>query len=174
MVTIRKERVVAARDELTAAQWRDVLLNRLRIFGMRRTEARAAVLDALLVTPHQSVNDLPARVAARGIPVDLSSVHRIVEAFVSVGLVHALPTVDGSTYGLADRPHHHAICTSCGRIQEIPAPQLSAALADLAQASGLRVAPDDPAGGLILYGTCDGCQKAEADRPGASGQSSRK
>jgi Fe2+ or Zn2+ uptake regulation protein len=122
------------------------------------------VLDALLATSHQSINDLHARVAARGIPVDLSSVHRIVEAFVSVGLVHALPTVDGSTYGLADRPHHHAICTRCGRLQEIPAPQLSAALADIAQSTGLHVAPDDPAGGLIVYGTCGGCEESAAQR----------
>ena len=73
----------------------------------------------------------------RGLPC-LATVYRTVGTLVAHGVLHALAIEGGvSTYGLAHYPHHHAVCTQCGTIIEVPAPQLPNTLT-------IAVAPGNP------------------------------
>lgn len=58
-----------------------------------------------------------------------ATIYRTVTTVADQRALHAL-TIDGgtTTYGLATAPHHHAVCTQCGAIIEVPARQLSSAL----------------------------------------------
>ena len=60
---------------------------------------------------------------------DLATIYRTVTTLIDQGVLHALTLDDGvTTYGMATAPHHHAVCTECGSIIEVPARQLSSAL----------------------------------------------
>ena len=74
-------------------------------------------------------------------------------------MLHAL-TVDGgvTTYGVAAKPHHHAVCTDCGTIIEVPAQRLSAALEHAIEGSSFTLSDQ---AGLTLHGRCPQCQRAE-------------
>jgi Fe2+ or Zn2+ uptake regulation protein len=139
----------------------DAALTRIRALGMRRTVARGAVLKAILATEHQSVSQIHDRISGQGIAVDLSTVHRIVDALVDIGLLHVLPTTTATTYGFADAPHHHSVCAHCGRIQELPAAQVAPALRLLEPAARHCVDPNDPNAGIVIYGRCHACIAAE-------------
>jgi Fur family transcriptional regulator, ferric uptake regulator len=140
----------------------------LRARGLRRMTSRIQVLAVLEpVNGHLSVAEIHQRVRAclpDGVqPPDVATIYRTVTTLVEQSVLHAL-TLDGgtTTYGLATAPHHHAVCTRCGSIIEVPARQLSSALEHAMEGSAFALS--DRAG-LTLRGLCPQCQDAEpADR----------
>ncbi|MFF7975851.1 transcriptional repressor [Streptomyces sp. NPDC007905] len=67
-------------------------------------------------------------------------------------MVHQLAGTAQASYGLAVEPHHHAVCTGCGAIEQIPAPAVAEALQAAAGAMSFR--PES----LVLSGLCPSCQ----------------
>ena len=135
----------------------------LRARGLRRMPSRIAVMAVLEpVDGHLSVADIHQRILevtpAGTQPPDLATVYRTVTTLVEQGVLHAL-TVEGgvSTYGLAERPHHHAVCTSCGTIIEVPAKRLSTALEHAIEGSSFTLSEQ---AGLTLHGLCPDCQRS--------------
>jgi Fur family transcriptional regulator, ferric uptake regulator len=138
----------------------------LRARGLRRMASRIQVLAVLEpVNGHLPVAEIHQRVRASlppgAQPPDLATVYRTVTTLVAQGLLHAL-TLDGgvTTYGLATAPHHHAVCTQCGSIIEVPARQLSSALEHAMAGSSFALSE---AAGLTLHGLCPRCQRDERD-----------
>ena len=140
----------------------------LRDHGLRRMASRIAVLAVLeSVNTHLSVAEIAQRLRehlpADEEPPDLATVYRTVTTLVDHGVLHALALEGGvTTYGLADDPHHHAVCTRCGSIIEVPAGQLASALKHAIAGSSFTLSER---AGLTLHGMCPQCQQA-----GPSGQ----
>ncbi|WP_297614588.1 Fur family transcriptional regulator [Nocardia sp.] len=133
----------------------------LREHGLRCTTPRLAVLSVLDIDPpvgHLSAGQIHRRLAEQGREVDVTTVYRTVSTLVEVGVLHAL-TLDEhvTTYGLADHPHHHAICTRCATMIEVPADRLSTALAQASLGSSFALSEH---AGLTLHGLCPDCQQA--------------
>jgi Fur family ferric uptake transcriptional regulator len=143
----------------------------LRAHGLRRMASRIAVLAVLEpVNGHLSVAEIHHRLrdaAPAGItPPDLATIYRTVTTLVDQGVLHALTLENGvTTFGLAADPHHHAVCTRCGSIIEVPARQLSSALEQAMAGSSFALSER---AGLTLHGLCPRCQAAgegRADEP---------
>ena len=135
----------------------------LRARGLRRMPSRIAVLAVLEpVDGHLSVADIHQRILevtpAGTQPPDLATVYRTVTTLVEQGVLHVLAVEGGvSTYGLAERPHHHAVCTNCGTIIEVPAQRLSTALEHAIEGSSFTLSEQ---AGLTLHGLCPDCQRS--------------
>ena len=130
--------------------------------GLRRTVPRIAVMTVLgSVDGHLSVAEIHQRLRdshlEQGSAPDLATVYRTVTTLVEKGVLHALSVEGGiTTYGLATEPHHHAVCTHCGAIIEVPASRLRLALERAVEGSSFRLS--DRAG-LTLHGLCPRCQR---------------
>jgi Fur family ferric uptake transcriptional regulator len=143
----------------------------LRAHGLRRMASRIAVLAVLEpIHGHLSVAEIDQRLhdslPAKDQPPDLATIYRTVTTLVDQGVLHAL-TLDGgvTTYGLAADPHHHAVCTRCGSIIEVPAGRLASALQHAMTGSSFALSER---AGLTLHGLCPRCQgdgPEEAGRP---------
>lgn len=138
----------------------------LRARGLRRMASRIQVLAILEpFNGHLSVAEiqhrLPACLAPGVQPPDLATIYRTVTTLVDQGVLHAL-TLDGgvTTYGMATAPHHHAVCTQCGAIIEVPACQLSSALEHAMAGSSFALSER---AGLTLHGLCPACQQRAQD-----------
>jgi Fur family ferric uptake transcriptional regulator len=135
----------------------------LRARGLRRMPSRIAVLSVLEpVDGHLSVAEIHQRIIAADTGPDtarpdLATVYRTVTTLVEQGVLHAL-AVDGgvTTYGLTGHPHHHAVCTDCGTIIEVPAQRLSTALEHAIEGSSFTLSEQ---AGLTLHGRCPNCQR---------------
>lgn len=147
----------------------------LRARGLRRMASRIQVLAVLEpVDGHLPVAEIHQRVRACLPPgtqaPDLATIYRTVTTLVDQGVLHAL-TLDGgvTTYGMATAPHHHAVCTKCGSIIEVPARKLSSALEHAMAGSSFALSE---AAGLTLHGLCPRCQidKGEPRRLKRSGR----
>ncbi|MBX3112218.1 MAG: transcriptional repressor [Fimbriimonadaceae bacterium] len=134
-------------------------LSKLKEAGHRITMPRQAVVRALAragrpLTP----NGIHAEVAAAGGKLDVVSVYRILSTLQTLGLVHHIGTVDAYSPCRLDEKHEHGcehlICTSCGRVEELPVSQSSSD--ELEAQSGL-------AGFVVesirveVLGTCTDC-----------------
>ena len=136
----------------------------LRSRGLRRMPSRIAVLAVLepfdghlsVAEIHQRILDTPP---VGGQPPDVATVYRTVTTLVEQRVLHALAVEGGvTTYGLAGTPHHHAVCTECGTIIEVPATRLSAALEHAIEGSSFTLSEQ---AGLTLHGLCPDCQASK-------------
>ncbi|MFD6351534.1 Fur family transcriptional regulator [Nocardia tengchongensis] len=131
----------------------------LRDHGLRCTAPRLAVLTALdraRKDGHLTVAQIQQVLTEAGHDVDLTTVYRTVSTLTDANVLHALVIDERVTsYGLTDMPHHHAVCTRCGAIDEVPSAHLAEALAEAR--AGSRFALPDTAG-LTLHGLCPACQ----------------
>lgn len=136
----------------------------LRAHGLRRTVPRIAVLVAIKpVQGHLSVAEIHQRLMAATSndtqAPDLATVYRTVTTLVEHGVLHALTVESGTTtYGLAKDAHHHAVCTRCGDVIEIPASRLARALRSAREASSFTLSDE---AGLTLHGLCPRCQDTQ-------------
>ena len=127
--------------------------------------ARHSVVHLSVAEIHQRLLDSNP---VEGPPPDVATVYRTVTTLVDLGVLHAL-TVEGgvTTYGLAEHPHHHAVCTRCGTIIEVPAQRLSSAWEHAIEGSSFTLSER---AGLTLHGLCPDCQGDDVTGSGAKGQ----
>ncbi|MFI2663509.1 Fur family transcriptional regulator [Micromonospora carbonacea] len=141
----------------------------LRRAGLRATLARCGVLEALGEAAgerrHLSATEVHQRLAGQGLTVELSTVHRVLTSLVGLGVAHSVPAGAAATFGLADQPHHHAVCQSCGAVRQLSAPTVADSVA-AARAVDVEVDPQGGSGGVVAYGRCTPCRSMTTDRPG--------
>ena len=131
---------------------------RIRSVGLRVTDSRRAVIDALGRRPHASADELFAIVATSVPQTSLQSVYNALGDFVDAGLVRRIePAGRPGLFELrVDDNHHHLICTECGAVQDVdcaigPAPCLTPA-----DAHGYSVRAAE----VTFWGVCPDCAAA--------------
>jgi Fur family ferric uptake transcriptional regulator len=148
----------------------------LRAHGLRCTAPRLAVLDVLAAEAapgHLSAAQIHRRLEESGQDIVVSTVYRTLGTLAELGVLHTLALSEQAlTYGLVEDAHHHAICRFCGRLTQIPAAQLRAALAEASHSSDFELADQ---GSLTLHGACPDCRASGAagQRPSRSPSVSR-
>jgi Fe2+ or Zn2+ uptake regulation protein len=100
------------------------IIGKLRANGERVTDARVAVLHALLDSEeheHRTAADTVA--AAQGIDPQLhrATVYRTLDLFEEIGVVEHVHVEHGAVvFHLTDERHQHLVCESCGLVVEAP------------------------------------------------------
>ncbi len=122
---------------MTSAQETRVgeMLVRLRESGGRITSGRVAILRAL-VGGHRSADEI-----LRAVPGSArATVYKTLDALKALGEVVEIEGGDGRAHydALRPEPHPHAVCTRCGRVEDVEIPAF-AAIAPHAEGLGLRV-----------------------------------
>ncbi|WP_328402760.1 Fur family transcriptional regulator [Nocardia sp. NBC_00403] len=133
----------------------------LRSHGLRCTAPRLAVMSVLTSDPsggHLNAQEIVARLTERRELVDLTTVYRTLARMVEIGALHVLTVGErAASYGLTVRPHHHAVCTRCAAVIEVPAERLATALDHASRGSRFELAAN---AGLTLHGLCPACKQA--------------
>lgn len=141
----RSERSTAVAPRLTAA-------------GERVTRQRLAVADALGRAGRQvSAQELYDLVRREQPEIGRATVFRVLEALVSVGAARRLERSGHVYVYVACEPehHHHLVCTSCGRVQEIDERYVAELTGGVAERYSFEI--DDQT--LDFYGRCASCRR---------------
>ncbi|HEX6165859.1 MAG TPA: Fur family transcriptional regulator [Acidimicrobiales bacterium] len=127
----------------------------LRLRGDRVTASRRAVVEALLAGGHHATaEEVAARVAAAHPEVHRATVYRTLDRLEELGVVTHVHLGHGaSTFHLNDRPHHHAVCSGCGAVVEVPLAALDDLAARLRSEHGFVLSPQH----FALSGRCRAC-----------------
>ena len=133
----------------------DEVLSLLRARGDRVTTSRRAVVEALLAGDHHvTADEIAARVAADHPEVHRATVYRTLDRLEEVGVVTHVHLGHGpSTFHLNDRPHHHAVCSSCGGVVEVPLAALDGLAERLRADHGFELSTQH----FALSGRCRTC-----------------
>ncbi len=127
--------------------------------GMRTTEQRRVIIDALLASgPHVSIEQLTAIVKKDNARIGYATVYRTLKMLTECGVVHERHFDDGiARYELARTGHHHdhLICTQCGRIVEFENRNIESLQRGVAAAHGFRLTHHRHE----LYGVCHQCDE---------------
>ncbi|MCK6081499.1 transcriptional repressor [Microbacterium sp. EYE_5] len=132
----------------------------LRDAGLRVTESRVAVLDALARAPHASADAVFVEVAP-GLPkASRQSVYNALGDFVDAGIVRRIePAGRPMLFELrVDDNHHHLVCTSCGAVQDVDCAVGAAPCLHPSDDHGFVVASAE----VTYWGLCGACA-ASAD-----------
>jgi Fur family ferric uptake transcriptional regulator len=136
----------------------------LRSKGLRSTPHRRAVLHALAENPHVTAVEVAAAVgklaSGPGAVSELSrqGLYNVLEDLGRVGLVRSIePAGSATLFELQHGDnHHHAICRSCGAVQDVPCSLGSAPCLDAPSGGGF--VPDEAE--VVWWGRCAACAAA--------------
>ena len=133
----------------------------------RHTRHRGDV-SALLqdTTEFLSAQRVYALLRQRDVPIGLTTVYRILQAFADEGTVDAIRSSNGEQMYRRCSPshHHHLMCRSCGRAIEVEGPAIEQWATAVAEDHGFR----DVNHSIEIFGTCRLC--ATAEPAGATGR----
>jgi Fur family transcriptional regulator, stress-responsive regulator len=135
----------------------------IREAGLRVTEPRRAVYDALRDQPHAKADDLFARVRTTVPGTSLQSVYNALGDFADAGLVRRIePAGHPGMFELrAGDNHHHLICSDCGRVEDV----------DCVVGAAPCLTPSDDHGFVVriaevtFWGVCPTCAGTDAPDP---------
>lgn len=132
----------------------------IRGAGLRVTDSRSAVFEALRAQPHASADEVYALVRPALPGTSLQSVYNALGDFADAGLVRRIEP--------AGRPmlfelhlhdnHHHVICTACGAVEDVDCAVGAAPCLHPADAHGFDIAVAE----ITFWGTCASCAAARA------------
>ena len=132
--------------------------------GYQATPNRRLVAGLVASTDgHFTSADLLERGRRERVSIGRATVFRALELLTSLRVVERLDLPSGShAYVLCDpdQHHHHLICSSCGRSEDVADGELAALIERIGRRSGYQIDTHR----LELFGTCPRCAAAEADR----------
>jgi len=133
----------------------------IRAAGLRVTSARLAVLDALREHPHASADAIFADVDRRAPGTALQSVYNALSDFAGAGLVRRIqPAGQPMRFEVRiDDNHHHLVCTSCGRVEDVDCVTGEAPCLHPSQTHGFALAQAE----ITFWGRCASCSASDVD-----------
>ncbi|WP_370891946.1 Fur family transcriptional regulator [Janibacter sp. GXQ6167] len=132
--------------------------DRLRRRGMRMTDQRRRVINALAGHAHRTPEELTAAVAEDGgAPLPPSTVYRTLEALEQIGVVRHTHLDHGApTYHLEDHDGHlHLVCRRCGAVLEVPASHAGSFVEQISAQTGFMADPTH----MAIHGRCATCHE---------------
>jgi Fur family transcriptional regulator, peroxide stress response regulator len=94
--------------------------------GLPLTHQRQVIYDTLMRMPgHPSPEEVYAKVRRRIPSISLATVYKNLNRFLKAGLLQEMSVHHGSLrVEVNDHPHHHLVCASCKKIEDIDSEQI--------------------------------------------------
>ena len=132
-------------------------VEKFRELGARDTKAHAALLQVFEKNRRPLTElELRAKLAARRIQVNKTTVYRQLAQFKEQGRVRAVDFGDGKKrFELNTDHHHHLVCTNCNRVDEVQAADdLSQMERNIRKNKRFKILDHS----LEFFGLCRNCQ----------------
>lgn len=135
----------------------DQSIQRLKHNNVRITPQRYAILEFLIDhDTHPTADDIYRALADQFPSMSVATVYNNLRLFTKLGLVKEMKYGDSSSrFDFASTEHYHAICSECGKIEDIYYPGLDDVEVVTSNLTGFEVSSHR----LEIYGLCPDCQK---------------
>lgn len=140
----------------------------LRAGGLRVTQGRLAVLDALSRLPHADADTVFHAVLPALPGTSIQNVHNVLGDLTAVGLLRRIEPA-GSPARYERRTgdnHHHVVCTSCGAVADVDCVVGHAPCLQPGDAAGFAVNTAE----VTFWGLCPSCQARAVDSAAHAGR----
>ena len=135
----------------------DAPVEALREAGLRATRQRLTVLEALRSRDENvTAQDLHAELRAAGEPVGLTTVYRTLSALAEAGMLDTFNRDTEQAFRLCgDAHHHHLVCETCNKVEEIVADSIEAWVSDVGTRHQFQITGHR----ADVFGVCADCQR---------------
>lgn len=129
----------------------------LQSSGLKTTEARLALIDLLEREDNPlDVFSIAESLKSSGVEVDQATIYRILDLLTQKGLISKLEFGEGKyRYELQKDHHHHLICQSCGKIEDVEGKFVDEIEKEIKHEKGFLVKSHS----LEFFGVCKSCQQ---------------
>jgi Fe2+ or Zn2+ uptake regulation protein len=133
---------------------------RLRERGLRVTRQRLAVLEAVATQPHKPAEAVHASVREALPEITVQSVYTVLHDLTARELLRRFdPPGSPACYETRTHDnHHHAICTRCGRIEDVECVHGEAPCLQAPASLGMQIQVAD----VVFRGVCRTCTDSAA------------
>lgn len=127
----------------------------LRGAKLRATRQRRTVLDALRERPDAvTAQDLHMELRQAGESIGLTTVYRTLTALADAGFLDTFTRQTEQAFRLCgDAHHHHLVCETCNRVEEITADEVERWVSEVASRRGYEVTGHR----AEIFGICPAC-----------------
>lgn len=127
----------------------------LRGAKLRATRQRRTVLNALRERPDAvTAQDLHMELRQAGESIGLTTVYRTLTALADAGFLDTFTRQSEQAFRLcSDAHHHHLVCETCNRVEEITADEVERWVSDVASRRGYEVTGHR----AEIFGICPAC-----------------
>lgn len=135
----------------------------LRARGLRVTKQRLAVLTAVAENPHEPAETVHAAVL-RSLPeITVQSIYTVLHDLTSHELLRRFdPPGSAARYETRTKDnHHHAVCTVCGRIEDVDCVHGAAPCLQAPDSLGMDIQVAD----VVFRGICSSCSAEAVKTP---------
>ena len=132
----------------------------LREAGLRVTQQRVAVLDAVRRLPHADTDSLITAVRADAGDISHQAVYDVLRALTEARLIRKIQPLGAvARYeGRVGDNHHHVVCRGCGAIADVDCAVGDAPCLTASDANGFVIDEAE----VIYWGTCPDCTTSTA------------
>jgi len=131
--------------------------------GYRLTGPRRAVAELIAGREgHFTAADIEADARTRRPGIGRATIFRSLEVLLALGVVERIDLPSGEHAYVTCEPshHHHVVCSSCGRANDIEDAGLRSVVEEIEARTGYRIDRHR----LELFGVCPACRAAELTR----------
>jgi len=134
---------------------------RLRERGLRVTRQRLAVLEVVEAHPHRPADAVHAAVRQQLPDITVQSVYTVLHDLTASELLRRFdPPGSPACYETRTHDnHHHAICTQCGRIEDVECVHGAAPCLQAPASLGMTIQIAD----VVFRGVCRSCSEGSAE-----------
>ncbi|GEK90862.1 Fur family transcriptional regulator [Alkalibacterium kapii] len=131
-------------------------IERLKYNNIRITPQRHAILEYLIdMDTHPTADEIYKALEKDFPKMSVATVYNNLRLFTQMNLVKEMNFGDHSSrFDFASNEHYHAICTQCGKIEDIYYPGLD----DLEEVTSSLTGYDVQSHRLEIFGLCPDCQ----------------
>ncbi|WP_028274580.1 Fur family transcriptional regulator [Atopococcus tabaci] len=131
-------------------------IERLKEARVRITPQRQAILEYLILHDlHPTADEVYQELATQFPNMSVATVYNNLRLLTKMGFVKEMKFGDSSSrFDFASTEHYHAICSNCGKVEDIYYPGLDAVEDVAADLTGFKVESHR----LEVYGLCPECQ----------------
>ena len=123
--------------------------------GLKVTPQRSAVYAMLAgAENHPSPEEVYGALRKTHPSISLATVYKILDLFHARGYVRRVSSLERvRRYDARTEPHHHAICSACGKIQDVSAEALGVSTPSIPEGLGFAVEGFE----ILFHGLCESC-----------------
>jgi Fe2+ or Zn2+ uptake regulation protein len=131
--------------------------------GQRVTPQRLLIHRALRqLDRHASADEILDEVSKSLPNASLPTIYATLDLFEELGIVHRIAAGEGAVlYDSRAEPHHHRVCSRCGKVEDLDVPLDAARAIKAARRGGFE--PDHAE--LVVHGLCGDCSNQRSKRP---------
>lgn len=136
----------------------DLVIEKIKEKGGRVTIQRLAIINVLLRLDHPTAEEIYQFMKKEFPTLSFTTVYNTLHSLHEMGILREYHFGEASRFEMAEENHHHFLCMSCGKMEDIPHQDIEITPNE-SISSQLRIITTE----VVLKGICSSCHEKSSE-----------